>query len=126
MPLENRGLSTLLQSISQPKLRTRLGKWCRSEKGQFSWCLDAPVNKFNPAHMDRVGFDSTMLLEADSNGKAHPASEPILGTLFFLKDLMQREGRLMLTIVEEFWMPANFPSHSINNEASVESWTFEK
>jgi type IV secretion system protein VirB4 len=55
--------------------------------------------------MDRVGFDSTMLLE----GTGHPASEPILGTLFYLKDLMQREGRLMLTIVEEFWMPANFP-----------------
>ncbi|MBS0044844.1 hypothetical protein KFE26_21490 [Shewanella sp. M16] len=104
-----RSLSMVLQSISTPTIRTRLSKWCRSEQGQLSWCLDAPINKFNPASMDRVGFDSTMLLEIGGNGKTHPASEPILAVLFFLKDLMQREGRLMLTIVEEFWMPANFP-----------------
>ena len=104
LELEKRCLSMLLQTISLQSLRSRLGKWCRSTKGQFSWCLDSPINKFNPSCMDRVGFDSTMLLE----GGGHPASEPILGTLFFLKDLMQREGRLMLTIVEEFWMPANF------------------
>lgn len=108
LDLEKRCLSMLLQSIQQPNLRTRLSKWCRSVGGQLGWCLDSPVNKFNPANMDRVGFDSTMLLES-SSGKGHPASEPILGTLFYLKDLMQREGRLMLTIVEEFWMPANYP-----------------
>jgi len=105
LDLEKRCLSMLLQQVQSLNLRSRLSKWCRSENGQMSWCLDSPINKFNPADMDRVGFDSTMLLE----GKGHPASEAILGTLFYLKDLMQREGRLMLTIVEEFWMPANFP-----------------
>lgn len=109
LDLEKRCLSMLLQSIQQPNLRSRLSKWCRSVGGQLGWCLDSPVNKFNPANMDRVGFDSTMLLEPDTGGKGHPASEPILGTLFYLKDLMQREGRLMLTVVEEFWMPANYP-----------------
>ncbi|WP_394142879.1 conjugal transfer protein TraE [Vibrio chagasii] len=109
LDLEKRGLSLLLQSVQQPNLRARLSKWCRSVNGQLGWCLDSPVNKFNPANMDRVGFDSTMLLEPDASGNGHPASEPILGTLFFLKDLMQREGRLMLTVVEEFWMPANYP-----------------
>ncbi len=105
LELKKRRLSMLLQTVQNPSLRSRLSKWCRSANGQLGWCLDSPINKFNPADMDRVGFDSTMLLE----GKGHPASEPILGTLFYLKDLMQREGRLMLTIVEEFWMPANFP-----------------
>ena len=105
LDIEKRCLSMLLQSVQIPSLRSRLSKWCRSASGQLSWCLDAPINKFNPANMDRVGFDSTMLLE----GNGHPASEPILATLFYLKDLMQREGRLMVTIVEEFWMPANFP-----------------
>jgi type IV secretion system protein VirB4 len=104
MSLERRGLSMLLQSIQLPSLRARLSKWCRSANGSMAWCLDAAVNKFNPANMDRVGFDSTMLLE----GEGHPASEVILGTLFYLKKLMQTDGRLMLTIVEEFWMPANF------------------
>ncbi len=73
--------------------------------------------------MDRVGFDSTMLLEPDTGGKGHPASEPILGTLFYLKDLMQREGRLMLTVVEEFWMPANYPLTQSIMKRSPESWT---
>lgn len=103
--LEARRLSTLLQSIQEPNLRARLGKWCQCEGGTFSWCLDSPINRFNPAEMDRVGFDSTLLLE----GQGHPATEAILSTLFYIKDLMQREGRLMLTVVEEFWMPANFP-----------------
>ena len=105
LSIEKRCLSMLLQSIQLPSLRTRLSKWCRSANGQMSWCLDSPINKFNPSKMDRIGFDSTMLLE----GKGHPASEAILATLFYLKNLMQREGRLMLSIVEEFWMPANFP-----------------
>jgi type IV secretion system protein VirB4 len=105
LDLEKRCLSLLLQQIQSLSLRSRLSKWCRAANGQMSWCLDSPTNKFNPANMDKVGFDSTMLLE----GKGHPASEAILGTLFYLKDLMQREGRLMLTVVEEFWMPANFP-----------------
>ncbi|OEF63590.1 conjugal transfer protein TraE [Vibrio cyclitrophicus 1F175] len=105
----NRGLSTLLHTIVLPDLRTRLKKWCRAEGGQLGWCLDSPVNKFNPANMDRVGFDTTLLLNSGTGSNAHPGCEPILGVLFFLKSLMQREGRLMVTVVEEFWMPANFP-----------------
>lgn len=103
-----RRLSTILQSIPQSPLKERLSKWCYSKNGSLAWALDAPMNQFNPETMDRIGFDSTFLLDASEN-KIHPATEAILGTLFFLKDLMQKEGRLMLTIVEEFWMPANFP-----------------
>ena len=104
-----RGLSMMLQSIQNPDLRLRLSKWCRSENGKLAWCLDSPRNQFNPKEMNRVGFDSTLMLEKDSSGQVHPASEPLLACLFFLKDLMQESGKLLQTIVEEFWMPANFP-----------------
>ncbi len=107
--LPMRGLSMMLQSIQTPDLRLRLSKWCRSEHGKLAWCLDSPRNLFNPKIMDRIGFDSTLLLEKDSNGYIHPASEPLLACLFFLKELMQESGKLLQTIVEEFWMPANFP-----------------
>lgn len=109
LPFEYRRLSTVLQSVQSPDLRVRLAKWCESEGGQLGWCLDSPVNKFNPDSVDRVGFDTTLLLETDSSGKPHQATEAILATLFYLKELMQKEGRLLFTIVEEFWMPANFP-----------------
>ncbi|WP_261887509.1 VirB4 family type IV secretion/conjugal transfer ATPase [Vibrio aerogenes] len=104
-----RGLSMMLQSIQDYGLRQRLSRWCRSQDGKLAWCLDSPVNKFDPDTMDRVGFDSTLLLEKDAGGRIHEASEPILACLFFLKDLMQKEGKLLQTIVEEFWMPASFP-----------------
>ncbi|TOK95457.1 hypothetical protein CGI09_26945, partial [Vibrio parahaemolyticus] len=72
-----RGLSMMLQSIQNPDLRMRLSKWCRSENGKLAWCLDSPHNQFNPKAMDRIGFDSTLLLEKDSSGHVHPASEPV-------------------------------------------------
>ncbi|AIW17512.1 conjugal transfer protein TraE (plasmid) [Vibrio tubiashii ATCC 19109] len=102
---EHRGLSALLSTIQQPSLRARLSKWCHSEGGQYAWCLDSPLNKFNPETMDKIGFDTTLLL--DDGG--HPACEAVLATLFYIKELMQKEGRLLCTIVEEFWMPANYP-----------------
>ncbi len=105
-----RGLSKLLLSIQLPELRMRLSKWCRSAQGQYAWCLDSPVNRFDPNGMDRVGFDATLLINNDkTSGQEQPFSEPILGVLFYLKSMMQQEGRLLLTIVEEFWKPANFP-----------------
>lgn len=110
LPLEHRGLSAFLSTIQRPGLRARFSKWCRSENGQFSWCLDSQKNRFDPSSMDKIGFDTTLLLESMSGDeKGHPACEPVLATLFFMKELMQKEGRLLVTVVEEFWMPANFP-----------------
>ncbi|WP_394213466.1 conjugal transfer protein TraE [Enterovibrio calviensis] len=108
MEMSSRRISMVLQSIPQSPLKDRLAKWCYAAKGSLAWALDAPVNKFDPETMDRIGFDTTFLLNA-SEDKTHPATEAVLATLFFLKDLMQKEGRLMMTVVEEFWMPANFP-----------------
>lgn len=109
-PQGDRGLSALLLLIQRPELRLRLSKWCRSENGQYAWCLDAATNQFDPEHMNRIGFDTTLLINQDpSTGKPPEFSEPLLGVLFFLKELMQKEGQLLVTIVEEFWAPANFP-----------------
>ncbi|EGU31275.1 conjugal transfer protein TraE [Vibrio ichthyoenteri ATCC 700023] len=105
----NRRFSVMLQSIPMgTSLRLRLSKWCHSENGTLAWALDANENKFNPSEFNRIGFDTTFLLEPDGD-KIHPACEPILATLFFIKELMQKDGQLCLTIVEEFWCPANFP-----------------
>lgn len=110
MPLMQRRFSCLLQNIPQGSdLHIKLSKWCHSEGGKLAWAVDSPVNIFNPHEWDKVGFDTTVILEKDGENKAHRATEPLLATLFFYKDLMQKEGRLMLTIVEEFWMPCNFP-----------------
>ncbi|HHY0626212.1 TPA: conjugal transfer protein TraE [Vibrio parahaemolyticus] len=110
-PSHERGISPLLLSIQLPELRSRLSKWCRSENGQYAWCLDAAQNRFAPSHMNRIGFDITQLIKKDPLGgnESLPFTEPIFGVLFFLKALMQTEGRLLLTTVEEFWAPANFP-----------------
>ncbi|TLS73428.1 conjugal transfer protein TraE [Photobacterium damselae] len=106
---ENRRFSVMLQSIPMgTPLRLRLSKWCKSENGSLSWALDADSNKFTPSTLNRIGFDTTFLLEPDGD-KIHPACEPILATLFYIKEQMQKEGQLLLTIVEEFWCPANFP-----------------
>ncbi|MGL5290035.1 MAG: hypothetical protein ACRC9N_11245 [Aeromonas sp.] len=106
LPREIRRLSTLLSRISNPDLKMRLSKWCGN--GQHAWAVDSPTNTFNPMDFKKVGFDTTVILEKTKNG-VHPACEPLLAVLFFYKSLMQRDGKLMLSIIEEFWMPANFP-----------------
>lgn len=110
MPCLMRRFGMILQAIPQgTDLRIRLAKWCASENGKFAWAVDSPRNLFNPKSFDKVGFDTTVILAKDQSGGIHPACEPILAMLFFFKTLMQQEGRLMLTIAEEFWMPCNFP-----------------
>lgn len=106
MPVELRRTSTLLQIVNDPELKTRLAKWCHN--GAYAWCVDSDKNTFNPMDYKKVGFDTTVILEK-VQGKIHPGCEPVLAILFFYKSLMQRKGQLMLTIIEEFWMPANFP-----------------
>ena len=106
---QNRRFSMILQSIPNGcELRLRLSKWCYSESGSLAWALDAAENKFNPSEFNRIGFDTTTILKS-TGGTPHPACEAILGTLFFMKELMQTKGQLLLTIVEEFWKPASFP-----------------
>lgn len=104
MPVEDRRTALLLEIVS-PGLQTRLAKWC--DNGEYAWATDSPQNTFNPLHHKKVGFDTTVVL--DTKNGIHPACEPLLAVLFFYKEIMQRGGNLMLSIIEEFWMPANFP-----------------
>lgn len=107
LPSPLRRFSRLLESIPDDSdLFLRLQKWCGN--GALAWALDSEVNTFNPLEFNKVGFDTTAILEM-VGGKIHPACEMILSVLFFYKNKMQKTGKLMLTIVEEFWMPANFP-----------------
>lgn len=107
MPIEQRRFSLLLQSINETSdLGMRLKKWCGN--GSEAWALDSPKNLFNPSEIDKIGFDTTVILN-QVNGADHPACEPLLSVLFFYKNRLQKKGKAMLTIVEEFWKPANFP-----------------
>lgn len=109
LPKEQRRFSLILQSIPQgSKLHIRLRKWCHSHQGEYAWVVDSPVNKFNPLEFDRIGFDTTVILET----KDHPATEPLLAILLYYKNVMKKanQGRLMLSIIEEFYMPCNYPT----------------
>lgn len=107
MPRSSRRFGQFAQIISSDSdLAIRLSKWWGI--GPYAWALDSETNIFNPNDFDKVGFDTTVILDT-VGGKDHPACEALLSVLFFYKDRMQKQGKMMLTIVEEFWKPANFP-----------------
>lgn len=107
LPVEQRRFSLVLQTIPKgSNLHIRLRKWCYSENGEYAWVVDSPINKFNPHDFDKIGFDTTVILET----KDHPATEPLLAILLYYKNVMKKSGRLMLSIIEEFYMPCNYPT----------------
>ncbi|WP_109427002.1 VirB4 family type IV secretion system protein [Aggregatibacter kilianii] len=109
LPVEQRRFSMLLQTIpAGTSLHLRLRKWCYQTNGELAWVVDSPVNKFNPLEFNQIGFDTTVILET----KDHPATEPLLAILLYYKQVMKEanQGRLMLTIIEEFYMPCNYPT----------------
>lgn len=89
-------------------LYVRLAKWCESENGRFSWCLDNPQNLFNPENFWRIGFDLTDILQDD-----YPPTAPVLLYMFHLRNIMMdkvaEQNGLLATIFEEFWYAARFP-----------------
>jgi type IV secretion system protein VirB4 len=104
-----RRFGVLIQSVpdrGENCLRRRLEDWCYGEvDGRYAYALDNPTNLFDWEHFRRIAFDvSDFLVEG------HPATEPILSYLFHLKKLMQRDGSLMATVIEEFWIPINYPT----------------
>ncbi len=110
VPLEDRRFSGLLQTIPDRGgncLHQRLLKWCNTEenKGRFAWCLDNPTNNFDPKTFNIVGFDVGEILKED-----YQPTEPLLACLLYLKGQMAKpkssdEEVLLLTVVEEFWLP---------------------
>ena len=107
----SRNFSTLLEnlpySLDENALRTRLSKWCRSEDGQYAWCLDNDSNDFSPDDFYRIGLDVTSILRRD-----YEPTAPVLAYLFYLKDLMGKrvaaEGGILASVVAEFWYAGQF------------------
>jgi type IV secretion system protein VirB4 len=102
-----RRFSRLLESITDKggnSLYTRLSAWCESEGGRYAWVFDNPPGMMpDIANLRRVAFDVTKFAK-----EGYEPSEAVFTYIFYLKTLMQREGQLMMSIVEEFWMPLKF------------------
>lgn len=102
-----RRFSLLLDSIPDEGdncLRARLSIWCKSEGGRFWWVFDNPPNlSLNMTEQRCIGFDMEAFLVEN-----YEPSEPAFAWLFHLKKLMRREGALMATIIEEYWLPIRF------------------
>lgn len=109
LPFAHRRFGALLQSIpdrGENCLARRLADWCYGEvDGRYAYALDNAQNNFDWESFKRVGFDVSDFLVA-----GHPATEPILSYLFHLKTLMQRNVGLLATVVEEFWLPLQYPT----------------
>ncbi len=109
LPFEHRRFGVLLQSIpdrGEDCVQRRLADWCYGQStGRFAWVLDNPRNLFDWDTFGRIGFDVTEFLKPNS-----PVAEQILGVLFHFKALMKRNGGLLATIVEEFWLPLMYPT----------------
>ena len=106
-----RNFSVLLENIPYSteanSLRTRLGRWCRSEDGMYAWCLDNDSNRFNPDEFYRIGLDVTSILKPN-----YAPTGPVLAYLFYLKEMMAErvagQGSLLATVVAEFWYAASY------------------
>ncbi|SIT50783.1 CagE TrbE VirB component of type IV transporter system [Paraburkholderia piptadeniae] len=102
-----RRFSLLLDSIpdeGDDSLRARLSIWCKSEGGRFWWVFDNPPNlSLNMSGQRCIGFDVEAFLVEN-----YEPSEPAFAWLFHLKRLMRKEGALMATIIEEYWLPIRF------------------
>ena len=107
----SRNFSVLLEnlpySIEENALRTRLSKWCRSEDGQYAWCLDNDSNDFNPDEFYRIGLDVTSILRLD-----YEPTAPVLAYLFYLKDMMSKrvaeQSGILASVIAEFWYAGRF------------------
>ncbi|WP_373741703.1 conjugal transfer protein [Neisseria sp.] len=112
LDFEHRNFSTLLDNLPYSTdanaLRTRLAKWCRSENGEYAWCLDSLSNRFDPEAFYRIGLDASCILKRD-----YEPTGPVLSYLFYLKEIMAQrvadEGSLLASVIAEFWYADRFP-----------------
>jgi len=105
--LSQRTFSRLLESLPHGggnSVYVRLGQWCHAEDGPLSWMFDnTPTSVVDVTRWRHVCFDVTDFL-VDS----YAPSELLFAYLFHLKALMQRNGGLMMSIIEEYWAPLQF------------------
>lgn len=105
LPVSVRRFGAILQSIPDRggnSLHQRLLKWCDTEEntGRFAWCLDNPTNQFDPDAFKIVGFECGAILREN-----YRPTEPLLACLLYLKARMTKKHALLMTIIEEFWLP---------------------
>jgi type IV secretion system protein VirB4 len=109
LDLELRQFSRLLENIPDLGgncLAARLGKWCHAANGRFAWALDnASGSNIGITAERTIGFDVSDFLKP-----GYEPTEPVLAYLLHLKKLMQRKGGLLATVVEEFHVPALYPT----------------
>ncbi len=110
LPFEHRRFSALLHSIPDRGGNTlfqRLLKWCDTpeNQGRFSWCLDNETNIFDPETFKIVGFEIGSILKED-----YQPTEPLLSCLLYLKSEMVKNYELILSLVEECWLPLLYPT----------------
>jgi len=120
MPFEDRRfsyVSSLIPPEEDDGIGDRLSKWQYSRNGTFAWALDSPLNRFNPDELNRIAFNCTDILTEGGT----VVTEPILATLFEMKDMMQEDGAMMTSFVEEFWVPANFPTTQNKIKATLKA-----
>lgn len=106
--MEHRRFSRLLENITDTGgncLAQRLAKWCECRDGELAWALDNVAANIGIVNEQIVGFDVSDFLVDN-----YAPTEPILAYLFHLKGLMQERGGLLATVVEEFYIPAKYPS----------------
>jgi type IV secretion system protein VirB4 len=108
--VQHRTFSRLLESVpdtgEENSLYTRLSEWCAASSGRFWWVFDNIAQvEVDISDVRRIGFDVTDFLK-----KNYAPTEPILAHLLYLKEQMQRKGGLLATVVEEFWLPATYPT----------------
>lgn len=110
LPYHDRRFSNLLHSIPDRggnTLYQRLLKWCNTDEneGRFAWCLDNPVNQFDPETFKIVGFEVGSILKED-----YQPTEPLLSCLLYMKEEMVKRYELILSLVEECWLPLLYPT----------------
>jgi type IV secretion system protein VirB4 len=108
LEIQHRRFSRLLENIPGAggnSLPERLAKWCEATDGEFAWALDNVADNMGVTFERMVGFDVSDFLRDD-----YKPTEPVLAYLFHLKSLMQKQGGLLATVVEEFYVPASYPS----------------
>lgn len=109
LPFEFRRMSAILQSLPDRggnSLYARLVKWCTTDEygqGAYAWVLDNPVNLFNPDDFKIVGFDVGSILKEN-----YQPTEPLLACLLYIKTEVAKRHNLLLTVIEEFWLPLKY------------------
>jgi type IV secretion system protein VirB4 len=113
-----RTFSRLLESIPDEggdSLYTRLSQWCHVTNGRYAFVFDnEPGLLPDVTQLRRVAFEVK-----DFAKEGYEPSEALFTHIFFLKKLMKRSGKLLMSIVEEFWLPLKFRMTREDIEATL-------